>query len=226
MRVKSLVSTVSLAVAALFLTAASTAANADTVYNSAAAFAAATSGLTTIGFPSPGYGSYSYVPTGSNFGGVSFVYDDSVSTLNLNDAAYYQVNFGSPANPTNYLILFGNQGSDSVTIGFPISTAFSIELGGTFGPNVGVEVDLSDGFSSAYTLSTFATSGGGPDFLGFTSTSPFSSATLSVNDTLDDLTIDQVQYGATAATPEPSSLIMLGTGLLGLGQMIRRKMSA
>ena len=47
-----------------------------------------------------------------------------------------------------------------------------------------------------------------------------------VNDTgSDNVLLDAITFTPTAATPEPSSLVLLGTGILGAAGVIRRKLS-
>ena len=49
------------------------------------------------------------------------------------------------------------------------------------------------------------------------------SATLSSSDSTFDFAIDSASYnGPATSTPEPSSWLLLGTGLLGLGLMARK----
>jgi hypothetical protein len=228
MRLKATLATASLAAAAVLLVAAPTAAKADSVYGSQASFSAATSGVTSVGFPSPGYGLF--IPDNpASAGAVTF--SSSTSVINLDDAAYYTVNGGLPANPANYLIVFGDEDGDVVNVTFPSSTAFSLDLGGTFATGEGVNILLSDGFSYNYTATGYVTSGDGLDFLGFTSSTPLTGATLTFVDNVDlgDFgTISGASYGTAgaAATPEPSSLALLGTGLLVVGFMLRRKLTA
>lgn len=61
------------------------------------------------------------------------------------------------------------------------------------------------------------------DFIGYKSGSAdIAYATLS-GPRSDYIFVDNVQYVATVATPEPASLALLGTGLLGVVGMVRRK---
>ena len=63
-----------------------------------------------------------------------------------------------------------------------------------------------------------------PIFVGFTSSSPLTS--LSVTTTAGpEIDIVDYQVGTTAVTPEPSSIALLGTGLLGIAGVMRRRMA-
>jgi hypothetical protein len=205
------------------LAAASSVAKADSIYTSQTAFNSATSGDTSVGFPSPGYGTFTPAGPTYTLGAVSFT-TGSGSTTNLDDAAYYLVNGGSPANPTNYLITFGQTPTDTLTVTFPSSTAFSLDLGGTFGPGEQVSILLSDGFTYNYTATGYVTSGLGLDFLGFSSSTPLTSATLTFEDDGANFfgTVSGASYGSV--TPEPSSLLLLATGLAALCLLVRGKL--
>ena len=215
MHLRARFSIIFVAMAAL---AFASAVKADPIYTSSTAFSSATYGVSSVGFSSPGYGAYTGAGPSYTVGAVNF---SSSSNLNLDDAAYYTVHGGAPANPSNYLIVFGNTPTDTVTITFPSSTAFSIDLGGTFNTGEAITVTLSDGFTYSYNASGYVTSGSGLDFLGFTSTTPLTWATITFADTPDYGTISGVEY--CSATPEPGSLLLLGSGMLGLGLLVYRK---
>jgi hypothetical protein len=89
-----------------------------------------------------------------------------------------------------------------------------------------ITITLSDG--NSWTV-TNAAADGSYNFLGITSGTPITSIELTDPDVVGNTTLNvaQIQYGssAVAATPEPSSLFLLGTGLLGLAVVLSRKFS-
>lgn len=50
--------------------------------------------------------------------------------------------------------------------------------------------------------------------------------TIDLNGSPDFLTIDDVTFSQSAATPEPSSLVLLGTGIAGFAGVVRRRFQA
>lgn len=115
----------------------------------------------------------------------------------------------------------------SATFAFATATnSFGFYLTGlqenTFGTVV--TVSFSDGSSQAFNAPI--TVNGGAEYFGFTDTASISSLTITSLNRGDDWGIDDVTYNSgpnTSPVPEPSSLLLLGTGALGLIGAVRRK---
>jgi len=208
--------------AAAILATSTLAAHADTIFTLVSAFDAASSGLTTITFDgiAPAGG---FVDEGTSFsiGGASF---SSTNYINLNGAAYYPDTYpgsGLPTYNSGGYLLPTIDATTELTISFAPSTAVSIDTGGLFGP-ASVPITLSDGFTTTLTAPDSITGTGALDFIGFTSSTPITSITIDWPGYPNFGALDNVSYG-TAVTPEPSTFVFLGTGLLGLAGVARRK---
>jgi len=113
----------------------------------------------------------------------------------------------------------------SATFAFSTSTnSFGVWLTGlqtVFSSPTSMAVMFNDG--SSQTLFAPINVNGGAQFFGFTSTVALSSVTLQ-NLTSDAWGIDDVTYnGGGARVPEPASMVLVGTGLLGLVRRYGRR---
>jgi hypothetical protein len=84
-------------------------------------------------------------------------------------------------------------------------------------------ITFSDG--STETIDTPTSTDGGGAFMGFTDPGA-SIVSVSYDASNDIVSLDDVQYGdvaSTSATPEPSSFLLFGTGIVGLAFLMRRR---
>ena len=195
------------------LAAFALAAQASTItYDTQSAFTAATNSVTTYTFPAPSSGAFESVTSPYTMGPLSF---SSKLLYLVNDNAY------GTSQP--YLDAFPTTG---MTISLAGATALAFDIGSfAFQPSI-VTVD-----ANGVLVGTFTTPGGPiPVFFGITSSDPITSLTFTENDQgfpneLDVLNSEVGSENSAAVTPEPSTIALLCTGLLGMAGATKRRFS-
>jgi hypothetical protein len=193
-----------------------------TVYTSAPAFDAATSGLTNIdfnGIAAPG--KFVYYGSGPlSLSGVTFTSNDS-SAMYVIDPGYY----GSSYPGGGFLsAAYSTTKTDIITAALPgPTTALAMNYGGLLGGPVTFMFKLSDGSTFDATTS-LSIAGGSLDFIGVTDTTALSSVAISMPDSPNYYAIDNFQFGTALSIPEPRSVVSASVAtLLVSGAMYRRR---
>jgi hypothetical protein len=182
----------------------------------AAAFDAATGHLPIITFESAPLGPFSSLVvapgvtlTGSDIGGA----DQTI--INSPGCPPALCGYNTTVGGTQWANIDG--GTLTFTFVNPIS-AFGAYITGN--QVNGINMSFFDGSAQIVPI-PFDFSNGGTSFVGFTDTNA-NITSVTINGLNDILGVDDVRYGAT--TPEPSSILLLGSGLLGAAGVLRRKL--
>lgn len=189
---RRLIQVAGLAAAGLVGAAASAHAGTVTV-TSSSAFSAAASGLSTTGFNSIGSGGEGTGPlTIGTFYNVpgdsltlnSITFASTNSGENINSASFYD-HFPPTIDITNQYLVNGFPANDptlplTLTITLPSAvTAFALDFSALFA-NTTATFTLSNGYSTTVVANDYSAPNLGTQFLGFLSTTPFNTITLSV----------------------------------------------
>lgn len=209
------------AAAFAFAMASSSALAATTVVTSQSAFLAATTGLvvgdfTGIPLPNTGFnpGTFwaGFVPPGlTTIQGVNFNTPNPGGAVNVNSAGFY----GPTDLAVPYLVNAGYSAGPAIdnvlTITLPSAqTAFALDFGTLFN-SASATFTLSNGFSTSVANAPASAVGGGTEFIGFLSTTPFTTITLDVVDG-ENWAVSDFAFGTATAAPGP----VPGAGLLGM----------
>jgi hypothetical protein len=186
-----------------------------TVYTSAAAFAAATTGPSTIGFdgiivPPAMFAGFPSL----SLGGATFSDGDPAVDVNVTAAGFYGPSITYPA---DFLVDAGNTDpANTLNITFASGqAAVGLDFGALFSS---VTSTLTASTGTAVT-DTATASAGSTEFVGFVSTTPITSLSLTV--TGDSYVLEDVVLASPV--PEPTTWAMLILAMGGLGAALRRR---
>jgi len=171
---------------------------------------------TTVVVPDPSPEPYIFYGMGDasvTYSGVLFTQQLALGNANLFDVG--PLFSGDPA------VLSSQEASvgvENILITLPNATSFFSVNYGTFdGSAVTFLLGNGDSFTQGSTGSGYLT----PDFFSVTDT-PFSTVLITSPDFV--LNINDITYNGTS-TPEPGTLVMLGSGIIGLAGVLRRKIN-
>jgi PEP-CTERM motif len=199
--------------AASAIVAFAMAAQASTItYSTQSAFTAATTGVTTYAIPAPSSGTSQSVPSPYTTGPLTF--NNGTNPLFLVDDGVY-----GPGQ--TYLDAFH---VDELMISLTGATALAFDISSFASQPYVFTVEANGAFAG-----TFPTPGGPvPVFFGITSDTPITSLSFTPNFFAEFNEVDTLQFevGSNApvtVTPEPSTIALLGTGLLSMAGAAKRK---
>ncbi len=198
----------------LFLGLSATTARADNiaVYTDRAAFNAASTNLTNIGFEgmvAPGQFIPIPTPPGLTLLGVNF--SGVMGNLIVAGPNVYL--------PTSTL---ASNGTTDIIITFPggiTAVGMDFNLAGGFEPRI---INFTTSTSETFSMISRGTLPFTVQFFGVTSSAPITSIRITSNNPTSTLVLDNVSFGQSAI-PEPTTILLLSSGLAGVAMKVRRK---
>lgn len=190
----------------------------DTIYSNESAFQSAVSGLTIQNFAGIApHGSFIYYGNGGHVTLGSVTYSsDPASALYIVDAAYAPSLYGFMGAVASLNVDYGGFNiANSGISGGAYSVGFTYNTINGSGLPLTISLDNGDTFTVSDPGNTGA-------FFGLVSTTPFT--TVSLGDQGVGIDVGRFEYSTTSPVPEPSSLLLLGTGLVGGLGAVRRKL--
>ena len=175
---------------------------------------------TTVVIPDPSPNPFIYYGTGD----ASVTYDNVlfVQQAALGNASLFNVGPLFSGLPAVLSSQTANVGADNILITLPNATTFfSVNFGTYFPASVTFLLGNGDSFTQAGTGSGYNT----PDFFSVTST-PFSTVLITASSTDLAMHINNITYNGSTTTPEPGTLVMLGSGVLVAAGALRRRFAA
>jgi hypothetical protein len=200
---------------------------ADTVFTSSGAFFAAINGLSiTTEDYGTGFFDGEAIPNGFSAHGITYTQFNLTQGATQGDItnkyhSFSGLSLGADHTDLGDIFTFF-LGTEGATINFaqPVTAFgmfFNVNLtSGMYGftyPNGQAFTD-----SASYDTETFV-------FVGVVADNPFSSVTFSSTDaTIGDYNVPEMIYATGTGVPEPSSILLLGTSVLGMFGVVRRRM--
>lgn len=124
-------------------------------------------------------------------------------------------------NPT--AAFFNDAFASPVALSFSLLNAFGLSVAAGYAGAAGtLDIVLANSGTSVFTTSQVFGGGDAPTFIGFNGLGLFDSVTIKTTSNSEFILIDRIESGSTRTVPEPTTVALLGLGLLGFAASRRK----